>query len=248
MTEASFDPGMGALVASAAAIDALRRLGRGEELTGGEGDPAGHEELERAGALRSGAPHPALEPTLDAVAAPVCEAALARGDRRARVWVDARVSVLLVPEPDGRLKLGTVPTPFLPLALARVNGLGPRPRIEPAVRLSFSAGDLARLLAERDLAAVWSAAPDTPETAAARALVRGLREHWRVEVRWAPAPDSPGVRAVEVIDTDAGLWLVVPDDPGVELWPTSPTTVFRRLAALLPATEELDAEALRQGL
>ena len=66
-----------------------------------------------------------------------------------------------------------------------------------------------------------------------------LREHWRVEARWAPAPGSPGVRMIEAIDTGAGVWLVIPDDPEVELWPVTPTVLWRRLTALLPRDEEL---------
>jgi len=235
MSEASFDPTTGGLVASPAGLDALRRVAQGEGPGDGPAGPAGREELERAGALRCGAPHRELVPTLAAMAAPVCEGTLERGSRRARLWVDARVAVLLMPEPDGRLRLATVPTPFLPVALARANDLGPRPRLEPAIRLSFTADELARLLAERDPAAV----PPGAEAAALRTLLQELCEHWRVEVRWTPSPQSPGVRVVEAIDTNAGLWLVVPDGPTVELWPTTPTIVFRQLTALLPSSEEL---------
>lgn len=234
MTEATFDPTTGTLVASPAGIEALRCVARSE----GTG-AAGREELERAGALQSGAPHRELAPTLEAMATPVCEGTLERGSRRARLWVDARVAVLLMPEPDDRLRLATVPTPFLPAALARANDLGPRPRIEPATRLSFAPDELARLLAERDPAAV-ATGDDAP---ALRTLVGELREHWRVEARWAPSPESPGIRVVEVIDTNAGLWLVVPDGPTVELWPTTPTLLFRQLTALLPTSEELAAAA-----
>jgi hypothetical protein len=142
---------------------------------------------------------------------------------------------MVLPEPDGRRKLVDVPTPFLPAALARMNELGPRPRIEPAVRLRFDVSELLELLARRR---------DTrhrpePEGAAVAPLLSGLREHWRAEARWPSAPDSPGRRVVEVIDTEAGLWLVVPDEPTVELWPTTPTDVWMQLAGLLPRDEEL---------
>jgi hypothetical protein len=75
--------------------------------------------------------------------------------------------------------------------------------------------------------------------AAARTLVGALREHWRVEAAWEPGPESPGVRALEVLDTDAGVWLVIPDGRSVELWPSTPTMVFRLLTGLLPRDHEL---------
>jgi hypothetical protein len=67
-----------------------------------------------------------------------------------------------------------------------------------------------------------------------------MREHWRIEANWRPTPESPGVRVVEVIDTDAGMWSVIPDGERVELWPTTPTKVFRELGALLPRDHEME--------
>jgi hypothetical protein len=165
---------------------------------------------------------------------PVCELLLARGDRRGRGWVDAHTAVLAVPAPDGEPRHVQLPPRFLPDALARVNDLAPRPRWEPAERLRLGAGELAEILATRDAARAGLVAGD-----AAERLVDALREHWSVTATWEPAPGSTGARVVEVLDTDAGLWLVVPDDPGVELWPTTPTAVFRLLCALLPRDREL---------
>jgi hypothetical protein len=166
---------------------------------------------------------------------PVCSLDLQRGDRRGAGWVDAQVAAMLLPEPDGRVKLVDVPTPFLPAALARMNELGPRPRIEPAVRLRFDVAELLELLARgRD-----PRARPEPEASAVTRLLAGFREHWRAEARWPPAQDSAGRRVVEVIDTDAGLWLVVPDEPTVELWPATPTGVWLQLAGILPRDEEL---------
>jgi hypothetical protein len=112
--------------------------------------------------------------------------------------------------------------------------------MEPAVRLRYAPGDLARILATRDAEeAVRLAGEEEGAAAAARMMVRSLREHWRVEAAWEPGPDSPGVRALEVLDTDAGVWLVIPDGPSVELWPSTPTMVFRLLTGLLPRDHEL---------
>lgn len=67
----------------------------------------------------------------------------------------------------------------------------------------------------------------------------GLREHWLVRTRWDPAPGALAGRVLEVLDTEDGYWLVVPDDPTVELWPTTPTMVFRSLAGLFPMAAEV---------
>jgi hypothetical protein len=178
---------------------------------------------------------------LDAVREPVCELLLERGPRGGRGWAGGRLSVLFTPGPEtGRLVV--LPTLFLCEALARMNDLGPRPRHEPAVRLRYAAGALAEALAARDPSiAAQAAEGGEAEATAARGLVEGLREHWRVEARWAPAAESTGVRVVEVVDTDGGIWLVVPDGGHVELWPSTPTAVWRLLSALLPRDHELAA-------
>jgi hypothetical protein len=171
-----------------------------------------------------------------AMEAPVCELLLARGDRRGQGWIDARTAVLATPDAEGEPRYVQLPPRFLPDALARVNDLAPRPRVEPAVRLRFGAAALAEILAARDADRAGREGGE-----AAERMVRELREHWSVEARWAPAAGSPGVRIVEVLDTDGGLWLVVPDEPEVELWPTTPTAVFRMICALLPRDRELGA-------
>jgi uncharacterized protein (DUF2267 family) len=108
--------------------------------------------------------------------------------------------------------------------------------------LRYAAGDLARILAGRDAALAAALAGEGAATVAAQ-LVDGLREHWRVETHWAPAEGEPGRRAVEVLDTDDALWRVVADGGAVELWPSSPTAVFRELTRLLPRDAELAAFA-----
>ncbi len=168
----------------------------------------------------------------------VCELMLERGDRSAHGSVDGHEARLTVPRAGGEEEI-VVPTPFLPDALARLNDLGPRPRPDPAVRLRFAAGELAAVLAERSAPRAAALFGAQSERLAAERLVAELREHWRIEARWEPSGGSPGVRVVEVLDTDGGLWLVVPDGDAVELWPTTPTTVWRLLAGLLPRDDEL---------
>jgi hypothetical protein len=224
MSAATFDVAAGRLEASEDEVAALIALDGSAE------PPSEHiDALARAGAVTDDGPHEALRDALDAIRSPLCELGLERGERSGRGWVSAYVAVLLVPAPDGRVVLHQVPPAFLPDALARMNDLSPRPRVEPAVRLRYAPGALAQILAGAEEAA----------EPAARMLADTLREHWRVEASWAPARNSPGVRALEVLDTGAGIWLVIPDDPSVELWPTTPTMVFRLLTGLLPRDHEL---------
>ena len=104
----------------------------------------------------------------------------------------------------------TLPADCLPGALARLVELGPRPHAPDAAPRRVGAGELARALA---------APGESP-------LVEGLRRRWRIEAR------RPGIRrVVEVLDTDTGLWLLMPDGAEVDLVPVTPTRVFRLFVA-----------------
>lgn len=177
-----------------------------------------------------------LREALAEAAEPVVRLALQRGDRAGEGWVGPGWAVVSLPAGAGR-RIVAAPTEFLPDALARLFELGPRPRPEPAVRVRVNAGVLAASLAARDATAV----PGVGERAAFERLVSGLRAHWRVEARWPPARESTGLRVVEVLDSSAGAWLVIPDGADVELWPSTPSVVFRELCGLLPRPDELAA-------
>jgi hypothetical protein len=216
-----FSEASGTLLAPKAVIDGL--------LRGADPAPA----LAAAGAFVDGAPHPSLEPALQAVEHALCRMRLERGDRTGAVWASPAVCAILVPQ-EGRLRLSSFPTLFLPDALARVNDLGPRPRIEPARAIAIAPGELATAIATRSATGLPQEARELFQ-----ATLDTLREHWRVEARWEPSPESPGVRVVEVVDSDAGMWSVIPDGSRVELWPTTPTKVFRALGGLLPRDHEI---------
>lgn len=76
------------------------------------------------------------------------------------------------------------------------------------------------------------------------------RVTWRVSTVWADATDSRRSGDLCVIDGgDAGLWEVsIPDrgseDPVVQLEAVAPSTVWRRLVALLPALTAARGEAM----
>jgi hypothetical protein len=214
MSVMSFSPETGTLLASREAVHALM----------GDGDVEG---LAAAGALQDGRLHPALEAARRAATGALCQMRLERGDRAGAVWAAPDYAAIAVPRDDGRWQLTAMPVLFLPGALAQLNDVGPRARIEPATTISLSPGELASALAGRE-----------HDGALAQTLAT-LREHWRIEARWEPAEGSTGVRVLEVIDSDAGMWLVIPSDPTVELWPTTPTMVFRLISGLLPRDHEL---------
>jgi len=203
-----------------------------------EGDAAAPpDELVSTPALPGGTLHPRLERARAIMREPTIRLRLQRGDREGRGWVTSAGSVLVLPLPDGRLRLVPVQTQLLVDALLRITEVGPRPRFEPAVRIAVAPGALAEALAARDPVRAGIADPD--QAGAFARIVGGLREHWRVEARWQPAPGATGARDLEVLDTEDGYWMVIPDHPTIELWPTTPTAVFSGLCAVFPAMGEL---------
>jgi hypothetical protein len=159
-----------------------------------------------------------------------------RGERRGRGWLGPDGAVLAHPLPDGRGRMTMVGVPLMVDALVRLNDIGPRPRTERA-RIRCAAGPLAQALAARDAGRLPLA--DADERAAFTALAGALREHWRVAAHWDPEDGALSGRDIEVLDTDDGYWLVIPDGPDVELWPSTTTDVFRGVCQLFPLPTEV---------
>jgi len=162
-----------------------------------------------------------LESIMGELQAAPCELEMARGRRSGYGWVGARLAALVVPAGE-QWMLHLVPVEFVPDALARLNGLGPRPEGQMASPVRYDPALLAQAVATGE-----------------HELTQGLREHWRVEAVWPSGPERVSRRAVEVLDTQEGLWLVTPVEGQVELAHVRPTEVFRRLCGLLPAPSEL---------
>lgn len=163
--------------------------------------------LRQAGVLdEEGRSHPALAETVAAIRAPLATLDLAYTGRAMRGWLDRTAAALLLPPgEDGRHKLTGVPRSWLPEALARLVELGPRPRPEPARPVPYAEG-----------------------------AFLGVRRHWRL--RFHPATDGDGsaARALEVVDTEGGLWIIAPGRDGALVgWPSTPTTVWRLLTRLV---------------
>lgn len=181
--------------------------------------------------------HPALAPGLAAVADPMCRLAVRMRDGSGRTergdgWVGGDAAALLLDLPDGRCEFGIVHPTFLPVMLARVVGLGPRPRL----------GGEPRQATVDQLDQLTDPDPASRSTAAARLSAPGLaelRSDWQLQAAWQPAEGSSGIRAFRVLDTPAGLWLVEPHEHRPMLFPTTPSAVWRRLVRLLPTDAEL---------
>lgn len=199
--------------------------------------PDDREALAAAGGMPDGALHPRLAAVRAAMAGSVVDLLLERGPRRGRGWLAPGEAVLLHPLPDDRVRLVAVSPPLIVDALVRLNDVGPRPRYAPAVKVALEPGELAEVLATGDPSR--ATVEDGEAERALASIAGGLREHWKVTARWAPAEGALPGRELEVIDTDGGYWLVIPDAPTVELWPTTPTAVFRSLAQLFPLSHEI---------
>ena len=174
-----------------------------------EGRPKPHDEaLQQAGLLLDGAPHPDLAAALVPVTAAEWELRIEIGDAVGRGWLGGGRLVLHTPGE----RLALLAADEFAGALAALVGLGPRPHEDGAEPIRKGAGELALALAGEE--------PALP-------LLRTLRTRWRVEARRAGER-----RVVEALDTDRGIWLIVPDGVVVELLPVTPTRVFRLLVAL----------------
>jgi hypothetical protein len=252
-----FDPDTARLRLSPGAFAALYlRISDGDE-------PAEQERLEElrdSGVLRGGSPHPKLTDGLDAVAEPVCRLRI-RDHRRYQDawridevdgWIGEEAAALLLDLPDGLREFITVPVMSIPEALARVVEWAPRPAPPgPPLRVPSSVPDglVSPDPASREHAAYRltnaTAAGPMPEGAedsprrAAEQLVGGLRRYWEAVMSWDPAPGAAAERALRVLDSDSGMWMVQPVAADVTLRPVTPTTLWRELVLLFPSENEL---------
>lgn len=242
MTPVVFDDRTGRLRLDQATFEQLVAWARAR----GDGDPGpGLAALREAGAVRPGAPHPALAPGLLAVTEPVCRLRLRLTDELGRArsgegWVRGDAASLLLDLPDGLRDFVTLAPAFLPAALARVVRLGPRPR-PPSQPVQVPAALLGTLFsadaAER--AGVAELVTGVALRAAVKRLAAGPWRVWRAEMTWTGPGGRPARRELHVADGEVGLLLLDVDDERAVLWPTTPTAVWRHLIRLLPDTVEL---------
>lgn len=245
---ATFDLGRGLLRLARPTLEVLRAHRLGAEGA----EPAVEEHLDalrEAGALVDGGIHPEIEAALAPMERPVCELAVREGDRLVEGWMSPAAVTLVLPAGEGSVYVSVVSPSLLPWTLARLAGLGPRPRPEVAIGLRLARQDLDSLLgaAVDDPDAVRGLIGGDPPVTAARAmegLAAGLRVRWRVQARW-PGPDGRrSERAVEMVDTEGGLWLIEAEAGDVTLRPITPTLAWRLLIRVLPLEHEIDPGVL----
>lgn len=211
MTEPSVetDPETGVLALEPGTFDALVSHTRGEHRAGEMDDHLAA--LRAADVLDDPAVALALRPIAQGAPARVT---IHRDGVGARAWVADNLVTLVVPVAADRVELTCVFSRFLPVALARLVGLEPRPR-PPGEEIELDVPGMARYIAGDGSAAQDSALP-TP------------RGYWRAQVE---GPDGPG-ESCEVLDTDAGLYQLSPGSTTVRAVPADATEVWRRLVVL----------------
>lgn len=162
------------------------------------------------------------------------EVEVRRDGRRAAGRIEGGLGRLLVPRTVGLEEIA-VAEDLLPDALARLVDLGPR-LTSSAGPFRVPAEALGQALARGDHepSSTLDRTEDTEAEPLRSVLLAGYA-HWRVEVR-AQAAAAAGASSVEILDTEACLWLVSSDPPEVELSPTTPTAVFGLLCGLVPGS------------
>jgi hypothetical protein len=235
----AFDARTGRLRLDQKTFDCLVAWSRGATEPGPE-----LSDLQEAGAIEYGLPHPSVRPGLRAVTESTCRLQIGSMDdhgqrRTGDGWVSRDAAALLLDIPDGRRELITVHPTFLPMAIARVVRLGPHPRLgsDPLhLPRAIYDGLLAIDRAERKRAAerLFRDDPEPPLRDVVESLVTDPWRLWAVTLTWTTPPGEPAGRALQVLATEAGLCLVDTGGRDSTLWPTSATGVWRRLTLLLP--------------
>lgn len=158
--------------------------------------------------------HPLVARGLSAIADPaICTLDLTYAGQTMLGWAAQEAAALLLPPgEDERRRLAPLPRSLLPDALARLVDLGERPHPEPTGPVAYRE----------------AAYPD-------------LRRHWHLSATPTAGNGAAGTRAIEVLDTPGGLWVLHPDENGTMLaQPTTPTTVLRSLVDLVTPPDAAD--------
>ena len=248
---AGFDPVTGRLRLTRAALVEMCAVHAGAEVPPGS-------DLPTTGLLDGGQVHPRLVPVVEIAARPLMRLVLdvASGSPvHCQGWIGESHTLLLA-APNGAEEVYDatfLSRSLLTSQLARFVGLGPRPRDKVTEPIEIDLGLLEALLAGRE-----GLAPDqlemlidasdelVPAWLEVLALLStGVRSRWRVGIWWNSHEESPAARSLEIIDSEAGLFLVSHVARGphpfarVRMHPVTPTQVWRLLCALVPASEEV---------
>lgn len=157
--------------------------------------------LRAAGVVVDDDLHPAVAGSLDVLRSPDATLSLSYGGRAAQCWLSESLAVLLMP-PRGDGRRTLVRLHPSLLPDALARAVDLGPRPRPAAGVPAETLDVGS----------------------------GVRRWWTVLVGWATAVGVDG-RALEVVDTDSGLYRVDRPGPDGEAWaePTTPREVWRLL-------------------
>ncbi len=162
--------------------------------------------LHGAGVIQGGSSHPAIRGALAAIVRPeLCTLELAYAGRSMQGWVSHAEAALLMPAGDDeRRRLMQLHPTLLPEVLARLVDLGPRPRPSASEPIPYVDG-----------------------------AVGELRRRWRLGATWTLEDGTTGGDGLEVLDAEAGLWVLQPRDDELLAWPVTPTFVWRHMVRLV---------------
>ena len=254
--EVGFDPVAGTLRLSRASLVDLCSVHGGQEVSGASG-------LSSAGLLHDGGVHPRLVPVVETAARPLVRMVLdvvSDSPVHCQGWVGEDRALLLVARSalDQVYEATFLARSLLSSQLARLVGLGPRPRPKVTDPIEVDLGLLealvggAEALAPSEVEMLLDAGDEVvPAWVEVLALLSGgAQARWRIGVWWNSHEESPAARSLEVIDSKAGLFVVSHLARGprrfarVRLHPVTPTQVWRLLSVLIPTSDEV-AEPLR---
>ena len=254
-----FDPKQGRLVMSRGALRGLALLDAGLDL-----DDEIVSELVEAGIVKEGRVHEGLSDLARCLSRPLVRLVAERMPRPAvqlEGWIDDRLAVLLhLPPGESTGDVVAIPRGMTGFRLARLMELGPRSPHKVTGLVEIDAGLLEVLLLsgsslEPDEVDRLLRPGDVPEPTwieSLAALSRTETTRWNAGVWWNAADEHPKARTLELVDSDAGMFLVTMAQRGmgaarrVELRPVTPSQAWRLLCALVPpgdqVSEPLDIE------
>lgn len=210
-----------------------------------DGMPEGPElaALREAGASTAGHPHPDVANGLEAVTGYRSQLRLDCADHTGEElsgdgWASASDAALLLDSAPGLRDFLALRPELVPVMVARVVHLGPRPRHDSApVLLPRDVFEGLLGATARDRASAAERYGGEP-SGLIGTLVDGPWLRWSVTSRWYTPEGDPASKVVDVIDTVEGLWWVDMDGMDVSTRPTNATAIWRRLSSLLPAETE----------
>ena len=249
--EVGFDPIAGTLRLTRELLDGMCALQQGS----GTAKTAA---LREAGLLQGDSIHPRLVPVAETAARPLARLVLDVAGAtllHCDCWIGDRFALVLVGSGAARdpLEATFLSRSLLTAQLARFVALGPRARAKVSDTVEVDAGLLEALLGagERLAPSELELLVDPLDELAApwievlSILSKGPRSRWRVGVWWNSFDESPAARSLEIVDSEAGMFLVSHVARGprrfsrVQLRPVTPTQVWRLSSALLPRPEQV---------